>query len=144
MQKKFIRSHFFTWQWFGVFSALLVITQGLTLLIQTVYRDQTVINDAVIFGWVTHPLGVAAVAVIGLGILMRLAVGSVTPLSGWGITLALVGGLSNIIDRFIWGGAVDYLPLFSWSTFNLADIEIVTGAIILLFLAKSHQQKSAA
>lgn len=43
----------------------------------------------------------------------------------FGLIFAGVG--SNILDRLIWGGAVDYLPLLNLTLFNLADLVIIFG-----------------
>jgi len=49
----------------------------------------------------------------------------------WGWLLLLTGSVSNLYDRLVYGGVIDYLA--SWWTFlNLADILIVTGLIILI------------
>ncbi len=42
------------------------------------------------------------------------------------LTLILIGALSNLIDRLIYGGVIDFIN-FSSSTFNLADCFIVSG-----------------
>ena len=50
------------------------------------------------------------------------------------LTLLVSGGLSNILDRIIYGAVVDFikLPVFPWK-FNLADAMITLG-VALLFL----------
>ncbi len=48
------------------------------------------------------------------------------------ISLVIVGALSNLIDRFALGYVVDYVNLFIWPIFNLADCLIVAGIIIYL------------
>lgn len=53
-----------------------------------------------------------------------------------GELFVLIGGISNIMDRFLYGGVVDFI-LFSynqWSfpVFNLADVYIVFGIFIIL------------
>lgn len=47
-------------------------------------------------------------------------------------TLALViaGGVSNIVDRFLYGGVHDYIRIFMWPIFNIADVMIVVGVIL--------------
>ena len=49
--------------------------------------------------------------------------------------LILVGSISNIIDRLLYGGVIDFIVLhwreFIWPTFNLADASIVLGIGIL-------------
>jgi len=50
---------------------------------------------------------------------------------GW--ILLFVGGASNLYERFSQGCVTDYLKVVSWyPAFNLADILIVAGIILLL------------
>lgn len=42
------------------------------------------------------------------------------------------GALGNMIDRIIYGCVIDYIPLFSISSFNFADMLISAGALLLL------------
>lgn len=54
----------------------------------------------------------------------------------WGLTLICAGSCSNIIDRLVRGGVVDFIEFsygsFVWPNFNIADICIVFGVGILL------------
>lgn len=43
------------------------------------------------------------------------------------MTLILTGALSNLSDRLIYGGVIDFINLFSFSTFNIADCLIIAG-----------------
>ena len=48
-----------------------------------------------------------------------------------GIILILSGALSNLIDRISFGCVLDFLKIPFWPLFNLADIWISVGGIIL-------------
>ena len=42
-------------------------------------------------------------------------------------TLIIFGALSNLIDRLLFGYVLDYMNVFFWPVFNLADAMIVVG-----------------
>jgi len=48
----------------------------------------------------------------------------------WPSALIVGGGLSNLIDRLIRGGVIDYINLLFFPSFNIADAMITAGAII--------------
>ena len=48
------------------------------------------------------------------------------------LTTILFGAISNILDRFSYGYVVDYLELKYFTVFNLADMMISGGVIVLL------------
>jgi len=49
-----------------------------------------------------------------------------------GISLVILGALSNLLDRLIFGYVIDYLNIFIWPIFNLADVMIVGGIFIYI------------
>lgn len=52
------------------------------------------------------------------------------------ISLLFAGGLSNILDRFTYGGVVDYFYWhygFEFAIFNLADVIIDLAVIIIIY-----------
>ena len=49
-----------------------------------------------------------------------------------GVLLILIGAVSNIYDRLIFGYVIDYLYLINFTVFNIADIFISAGAILVL------------
>lgn len=80
----------------------------------------------------------AVVAVIGvllLHIVDRLKYNT----SLLGETLVLAGAVSNVIDRIVYHGVIDFiavtykLPYIPAFTCNIADISIVLGAIVMLY-----------
>lgn len=52
------------------------------------------------------------------------------------ISLLLAGGLSNILDRFTYGGVVDYFYWhygFQFAIFNIADVIIDLAVVIIIY-----------
>jgi len=87
-------------------------------------------------------LGVAAVSAIVVGLLavakkpMRLP-------STIGIGLIMGGALGNFIDRAQNGTVTDFLHVhrgaFDWPAFNVADIAVTCGALLLLITLPRHE-----
>ncbi len=54
-----------------------------------------------------------------------------------GYGLIFGGGLANLVDRVVFGGVLDFIDLhvggLHWPAFNLADLAITIGVIVLLF-----------
>ena len=51
------------------------------------------------------------------------------------LIMVISGGLSNLIDRIFSGHVVDYIDInqiFNYPVFNIADICVVIGAILLI------------
>ncbi len=62
------------------------------------------------------------------------------------ISLLYAGGLSNILDRFTYGGVVDYFYwhyLFEFAIFNFADVIIDLGVAIIIYkqIRQSREEK---
>lgn len=77
---------------------------------------------------------IGATIVLLLGLLVFLASRN---RGGWPIWLPaalLIGGaLGNLADRVRDGAVTDFIDLPLWPTFNLADVAIVAGVLLLLF-----------
>lgn len=48
-------------------------------------------------------------------------------------SLILSGGVSNILDRLLYGYVIDYFYLYPLSRFNLADLAIILGTALLIW-----------
>lgn len=81
-------------------------------------------------------VGVAAIAVAFMLVLYRRA-----RTDQWALRTALLvliaGAIGNLVDRALYGEVIDFLHLhwrdaFHWATFNVADIYIVLGVVLLL------------
>ena len=61
-----------------------------------------------------------------------------------GLSFILGGSLGNLIDRFARGYVVDYLDITVWPVFNLADVMINVGVILLAYKLFEEEEKIAA
>jgi len=62
------------------------------------------------------------------------------------ISLLFAGGLSNIYDRFIHDGVVDYVYWHCWfdfAIFNFADVIIDIAVILILFISYKKEKSLA-
>jgi signal peptidase II len=55
-----------------------------------------------------------------------------SPLIALGGGLLIGGSLGNLIDRLYRGGVTDYLDPVAWPAFNVADMGIVCGAVLIV------------
>ncbi len=61
-------------------------------------------------------------------------------LTVWGLTFILIGAISNLFDRLLFGYVVDYIDVPWFTVFNIADVMITGGVLLLIssiFLKKS-------
>ena len=60
-------------------------------------------------------------------------------MSAIGIVMIMGGALGNLIDRLFRGAVVDFLDVYyqsyHWPTFNIADIGITVGALMIIVVA---------
>lgn len=50
----------------------------------------------------------------------------------FGITFVLAGAIGNLINRIQYGYVIDFIQIWIWPIFNLADIFNLIGIIILI------------
>ncbi len=52
-------------------------------------------------------------------------------LSASALIVLILGASANFYDRIVYGFVVDYIEIFNVTVFNLADVLVVSGAILL-------------
>lgn len=79
-----------------------------------------------------------AIGVISVGILWLLLrrVRFRLKLQEWGLALLLSGALGNLYDRLRYGFIIDYLNIYPFPVFNLADVAITAGVLMVMFSFK--------
>ncbi|MEO7109130.1 MAG: signal peptidase II [Polyangiaceae bacterium] len=55
-----------------------------------------------------------------------------------GFALIVAGAAGNVIDRALRGYVVDFIHVHMWPVFNVADVLIVAGTILLALVAQSR------
>jgi signal peptidase II len=64
------------------------------------------------------------------------------PVVQLGLAFVLGGSLGNLIDRFFRGFVIDYADITIWPVFNLADIMINVGVIMLAYKLFEEEEKN--
>jgi signal peptidase II len=121
------------------FAVLSTLPEGRTFPLGSMLRIRPVRRSAV----AASALGVPRwlLLVIWLGVLLAMAFLAPPaglfdgPVASMGLGAALGGAASNLLDRRLHGGVVDYVDLRIWPVFNLADAAILVGVIVALAAA---------
>jgi signal peptidase II len=86
------------------------------------------------YGSIIIPVGIIVLVVIIMATLIMRDQKGVT----WPLALLLAGAAGNLIDRLLFGSVTDFIRLPHWPAFNLADIFIVSGVVLLLYGLMVH------
>ncbi len=57
-----------------------------------------------------------------------------------GLILLLSGTIGNLLDRIIFGYVRDFIVIYWWPNFNIADAYNVLGILIILFIELKHKK----
>ena len=113
-----------------LFAALIFIDQLSKFAIRH-FGGFYICNAGIAFGIRIFPIIIYAIWIIIIALLLYYFYKKHSLLNLSSLLL-LSGGISNLIDRFAFGCVTDFIDLHLWPIFNLADIFIFLGAIILL------------
>lgn len=101
------------------------------------YTENTDTAFSLLGKWLTpqvrQPLlvGVKLAVVSGLLLFLLARWSRLSTIERVGTLLALAGGIGNLLDRFARGYVIDFLHLRHWPVFNVADIVITLGVVLL-------------
>lgn len=115
--------------------------------IESFFRFTHATNTGVAFGLFQNGNGLFAVfaSAIAIGIIFfnqRLSFGN--PLLRVALGLQLGGAIGNLIDRLLQGWVTDFLDFGPWPIFNVADMAVVGGVILLAYILLQEDRKESA
>ena len=87
-------------------------------------------NQGVAFGFGSDGKIVSFVALI---IVFWLLAQSKQTILRTGLSFVVAGGIANLVDRVATGCVRDFIEIGSFPSFNLADIAITFGAVVILY-----------
>ena len=97
------------------------------------------VNTGLIFGISSNLIitGILSCAVLGMIFLCK---GLLTK-ADVGFKIMILGIIMNISDRMIWGGVVDNIKIFNMLRFNIADVIILIGMSVVIYIFFSNHAK---
>lgn len=126
-------------KWF-VLAALLVAVDQLLKAVVVWLRPHSLFlvyveNSGATFGLFAGANDVlAGVSVVALALVAYFLVRSESWADSLGLSLVFAGVAGNFVDRVLRGFVVDFVRLGSFPVFNLADVLIVCGVLLLVLL----------
>ena len=102
-------------------------------------------NRGVAFGLAgdVSPVLIGVTLIVLLGLLAYLASRARGGAAIWLPAGLLIGGaLGNLADRVRDGAVTDFIDLPLWATFNLADVAIVAGVVLLVVLPDKGEERA--
>lgn len=109
-------------------------------------------NKGISYGLFDQANQAGKIILIGLniaicGFLLWMLSRVTTKLNAYGLGLIIGGAIGNIIDRVLHGAVVDFISLhtvnYAWYVFNVADIWITVGAILIILDAFVQPKEQA-
>lgn len=118
------------WIYLAVSAILISLDQGSKYYFQD--SVEAFMNQQGPFSFPLPPWVIIITSIVVITVLAHILFKKTTPITMiQGLTFLLSGGASNLIDRVLYGYVQDIIAISS-ARFNLADIYIYIGAILLL------------
>ncbi len=105
-----------------------------------------VTNSGIAFGLLADDRDALVLAITGGGLALVVgwfALDSTRPRLWLGIGLLLGGALGNLADRIRADGVTDFIDPPVWPAFNLADVAITVGVVVIVLIALAPPAKPA-
>jgi signal peptidase II len=121
-----------------------LVTRGDRVEVLPFLAFENVRNKGVAFGigGDISAVFIGATIIVLLGFLVYLALRGGTGWLVWLPAALLIGGaLGNLADRARDGAVTDFINLPLWPTFNLADVAIVVGVLLLLLDVERSEKR---
>jgi signal peptidase II len=102
-------------------------------------------NSGVAFGALADG-GVVVALLIGLSLALLLgyfAAHAGQPLLWLPVGLLVGGALGNLADRGREGAVIDFIDPIAWPAFNVADVCIVVGVLVLLYVVEASRTSTS-
>jgi len=104
-------------------------------IIKGFFRLEYAENTGIAFSIPVPYIALIIFNVILMGAMIFLAVTELNlkkPLSKIAVALILGGGLGNLIDRLVNGYVIDFVSIWKYPSFNLADCYITIGVLLII------------
>ena len=103
-----------------------------------------VTNSGIAFGLLddSGDAAVLAITIAGLGLVAAwFAIDATRPGLWVGVGLLMGGALGNLADRIRHDGVTDFIDPPLWPAFNLADVSITAGVVVIALIALAQPAK---
>lgn len=105
------------------------------ILLPRVLELEIVDNTGIAFGMNSGNLKNIVITLIIIGLIIYFLISQrkmINKKTLYALSLMLAGGISNLIDRIIFGGVLDFIKISNFPIFNVADMSVVLGWLFLI------------
>jgi signal peptidase II len=87
------------------------------------------------------PVSPAILALLGIVAIALVTIAARAPRHRVPLAFIVAGAIGNIVDRIVRGYVVDFIHVTGWPVFNVADVAVVIG--VLLLIIRRHRVAGA-